>query len=345
MGQTAGSRVSDSEKAHDLLEADLAQGWKLIRRLEQAAGAAPRLQEEEREEAPDGERIDDILSKRGAYAKQLLARLIEDREAMHDLVTACWQRLAKQSQSLCTSQPLRTPNDLNLKLESLLDVYETLGGEYVELATGASSQEEVVEGKDWHQRTARLEESLSRLKSENGQLQADATLAKSELSTLESDLKTQTQSNAALEASATELTEKVTELQDDLSVKRELLVHRKEELATLKTNNMKLVAEVQHLRTLQSQSDLASDMKKLTSEREALVLQVSALEADLAARQLLQTANGKKVEQLEAALKASEERTVGPGDIDVRMHSMQSTLRELYHSIDDDGSENGEEDS
>lgn len=344
MGQTAGSRVSDSEKAHDLLEADLAQGWKMIRRLEQAAEAPPRLQEEEREGAPDGERIEDILSKRNAYAKQLLTRLIEDKEALRDLVTPCWQRLSEHNRSLCKSQSLDVPDGLALELESLLDRYETLGGEYAELAAGVSSHEPATEGKDLYQRTARLEESLNRLKSENTQLQADAAIAKSELSALEAELMTQTQSNLALENATTELAEKATDLQDDLSVKRELLAHRKEELATLKTNNMKLIAEVQHLRTLQSQSELASDMKKLTSEREALVQQISALEADLAARQLLQTANGKKVEQLEAALKASEERTLGPADIDVRMHSMQSTLRELYHSIEDD-SEDGEEDS
>jgi hypothetical protein len=36
---------------------------------------------------------------------------------------------------------------------------------------------------------------------------------------------------------------------------------------------------------------------------------------------------------------------LGPGDIDVRMHSMQSTLRELYHSIDADSEEEEEENS
>jgi hypothetical protein len=86
-------------------------------------------------------------------------------------------------------------------------------------------------------------------------------------------------------------------------------------------------------------------MKKLVSEREALTKQVAALEKDLAARQLVLAGNAKKEEQLEAALKASEERTLGPGDIDVRMHSMQSTLRELYHSIDADSEEEEEENS
>ena len=342
MGQTQAAGVSDSEREHDLLEADLTQGWKLIRRLEQVAEAAPRFQEEEGAEAPDGERLDDILSKRGAYAKQLLARLVEDREALRELVASCWKRLEEQSKHLSKAQTLRMPDDLTLALENLLNTYETLCEEYAELAAGAGSQVFVSEGTDLSQRKIRLEESLSRLKADNNQLQADIVAATSELAALESELQTQKQASAAMETAATELSEKVVELQDDLSVKRELLMHRRDELATIQTNNAKLAAEVQHLHTLQSQNELASDMKKLASEREALLKQVSDLEADLAARQLLLAGNARKVEQLEAALKASEERTVGPGDIDVRMHSMQSTLRELYHSIDADSEEEEE---
>lgn len=345
MGQTQAAGVSDSEREHDLLEADLAQGWKLVRRLEQVAEAAPRLQEEEGEEAPDGERLDDILSKRGAYAKQLLARLVEDREALRELVASCWKRLEEQSKRLGKEQTLKMPDDLTLSLGNLLDTYEALCEEYAELAAGAGSQAFISEGTDLPQRKIRLEESLSRLKADNNQLQADIGAAKLELTTLESELQAQGQTSAAMETAATELSEKVVELQDDLSVKRELLTHRREELATIKANNAKLAAEVQHLHTLQSQNELASDMKKLVSEREALTKQVADLEKDLAARQLVLAGNAKKEEQLEAALKASEERTLGPGDIDVRMHSMQSTLRELYHSIDADSEEEEEENS
>lgn len=334
MGQSSVSGGNEREQTEELLELDLIHGWKLVRRLEQAVQIPSRFHFDESESSLANEHLDDLLSKRSAYIAQLAHKHLEERASLQQVLTSLWTQLQQILTSLGKMKLEEMNPELEQAAERLMEKYEWLVEEYVQFAGKIQGQGGLDEMKEVMQRKTRLEDALNRLKEENNRLLAEISAAKSDVSAVDDDLEGKNKENTDISTAISELSGKISEFEDDLAVKRELLQHRKEELSNIRQNNTKLSSKIRQFDSMQSQNELTAELKQLINEKEAAQKRIIGLESELEQRNREISGTGKKMKQLETALKASEEQKLGPGDLNVRMHSMQSTLHELYHSIE-----------
>ena len=154
------------------------------------------------------------------------------------------------------------------------------------------------------------------------------------------ELRSVAEQQADAEGELKEAEEWLASLEEDLGIKRQLLVHVRGELNAAERRHAKAQEDLAAARDRLRSDPLAAEVEGLEQQQSTLLARQTELEQQLSDSKAAVQQQAKLISQLEESLRETEEGTT-TGELDVRMLSMQSTLQELYKSIQ----EGAEEDS
>lgn len=305
----------EAEQLKAVLDLLVQRGWTHLRSLEKTLGKAPRLIEDENSApANDLSTVEALLSRRSAYRQELANKLRSEHDRLRDHIESRWKALGREHASSDVAEALR----------QLLQTYSA------HLDTHSAQTD--VSGRQ------QLEAILTRLQSRRETLTAEVNAKKAQLAELQVQLRTLSGQQAEAEVLAKDTEEQVASLEEDIGIKRQLLVHVNGELAAAERRHAKAEEDLALAREQLRSDPLFSEVETLEERQRLLASEQSELKQEMAERKATVQQQAKRIAQLEESLKESEEGAAG--ELDVRMLSMQSTLQELYKSIQEGTDDN-----
>lgn len=308
---------AEAQQLKDVLQTLVERGWNHLRPLERTMNKAPMLLEDEHSSpANDLAAVEALLARRRAYRQDLADKLKVEQSRLSDHIEARWKSLGKE----------RPSSDVAEALQQLLQEY--------------SAQLDASKNRVDPSSKQQLEALLPRLQARRETLVSEVNERRTKVMEVQVELRSVAEQQADAEGELKEAEEWLASLEEDLGIKRQLLVHVRGELNAAERRHAKAQEDLAAARDRLRSDPLAAEVEGLEQQQSTLLARQTELEQQLSDSKATVQQQAKLISQLEESLRETEEGTT-TGELDVRMLSMQSTLQELYKSIQ----EGAEEDS
>lgn len=301
---------AEAQRLKEVLQTLVTRGWMHLRSLERTLNKAPQLVEDEGSSpANDLAAVEALLSRRRAYRQELADKLKAEQSRLCNHVQLRWKSLGKEHPS----------SDVAEALHQLLQEYSAQL-EASSTRTDTSSRQQ-------------LEALLPRLQARKETLAAEVSERRTKLAEVQAELRTVAEQQAEAEGQLKQAEDWLASLEEDLGIKRQLLVHVHGELSASERRHAKAQVDLATARERLRSDPLAAEVEVLEQRQRNLIVRQTELEQELSESKAAAQQQARRISQLEESLRETEEGTTG--ELDIRMHSMQSTLEELYKSIQD----------